>query len=111
MRWFMPLTIVGFISLQDPILAQLGPSLPSGEFLVEGRSGTAPTVGLPGSPGLPPASAFSRDGVGGKSPDEIVKSIDKDLSRNSLERFQSGAGVRPLDLERELRAPADKMFK
>jgi hypothetical protein len=111
MRWFTTLTAVVFISLQTPVLAQLAPSIPSDEFRVEGRPGTAPTVGPPGGPSLPPGSAFSRDSVGGKSPDEILKSIDKDLSKNSLDRFDSGTGIRPLDLEKELRSPADKIFK
>ena len=57
-----------------------------------------------------PRTGFSRDSYGGKSPDEILKSIDKDLSKNSLDRSQPGEGVRPLDLERELRSPADKML-
>jgi hypothetical protein len=111
MRWFALLTALVFISLHNAVLAQLAPSAPSGEFRVEGRPGTAPTVSLPSGPSLPPGSAFSRDSVGGKSPDDILKSIDKNLSKNSLDRFDSGTGVRPLDLERELRSPADKMFK
>jgi hypothetical protein len=68
-------------------------------------------VGPPGGPSLPPGPAFFRDSLGGRSPDEIMKSLDKDLGKSSLDRFESGTGVRPLDLERELRSPADKIFK
>jgi hypothetical protein len=111
MRWFAPLISLVFVSLQSPALAQLSPLVPSGDFRVEGRPGTAPTVGPPGGPSLPPGPTFFRDSLGGRSPDEILKSIDKDLGRSSLDPSESGADVRPLDLERELRSPADKIFK
>lgn len=111
MRWFAPLIALVFVSLQSPALAQLSPSVPSGDFRVDGRPGTAPTVGPPGGPSLPPGPAFFRDSLGGRSPDEIMKSLDKDLGKSSLDRSESGTGVRPLDLERELRSPADKVFK
>lgn len=110
MRWFAPLAALVFVSLQSPALAQLSPSVPSGDARVEGRPGTAPTVGLPGDPSLPPGPAIFRDSLGGRSPDEILKSIDKALGRSSLDRSES-TGARPLDLERELRSPADKIFK
>ncbi|MCC2643448.1 MAG: hypothetical protein K0S45_3861 [Nitrospira sp.] len=111
MRRFAPLITLVFFSLQNPVLAQLGPSVPIDEFRVEGRPGITPAVGPPGGQSLPPEPTFSRDSLGGQSPDEILKSIDKDLGKNSLDRSEPGAGGRPLDLERELRSPADKMFK
>jgi hypothetical protein len=40
-----------------------------------------------------------------------LKNIDKDLGKGSPDHFESGAGRRPLELERELNSPADKGFK
>ena len=45
MRWFVPLTPLILFGLQGSALAQLGPSVPTGDFRVEGRPGTDPTVG------------------------------------------------------------------
>lgn len=81
MRWFVPLTCLVFFCLKCPALAQLRPSVPTGDFRVEGRLGTDPTVGPPGGPSLPPGPAAFRDSLGGKSPDEILKSIDKTSAR------------------------------
>ena len=111
MRWFVPLTSLILFGLQGSALAQLGPSVPTGDFRVEGRPGTAPTVGPPGGPSLPPGPAFFRDSLGGRSPDEILKSIDKDLGKGSPDHFETGAGHQPLEVERELSSPADKVFK
>ena len=84
---------------------------PFSDFRVEGRLGTDPTVGPPGGPSLPPGPAAFRDSLGGKSPDEILKSIDKDLGKSSPDRSESEGAVRSLELERELSSPADKIFK
>ena len=111
MRWFVPLTCLFFFCLKCPALAQLRPSVPTGDFRVEGRLGTDPTVGPPGGPSLPPGPAAFRDSLGGKSPDEILKSIDKELGKSSPDRSESEGAVRSLELERELSSPADKIFK
>jgi hypothetical protein len=47
-----------------------------------------------------------QDAIGGQRPDDILKSIDKDLGRAMVER--SGASSPSLNLERELRSPSDK---
>jgi hypothetical protein len=91
--------------------AQIGQIGPSGDFRVEGRPGTAPTVGPPGGPGLPPGPAAFRDSLGGRTPDEILKGIDKELGKGSHDTSDSLSGSRPLDLERELRSPAEKIFQ
>lgn len=112
MRWIVPLLLacsaVGF-----PVLAysQIFPGGPTGDFRVEGRPGTAPTVGSPGGPSLPPGSAAFRDSLGGRSPDEILKSLDKEMGKGSSGTPVQAPDSRPFELERELRSPADKVFR
>jgi hypothetical protein len=107
MRWFVPVLILTLFVLSVPAYPQLVPGGPSGDFRVNDRPGTAPTVGPPGGPSLPPDATMFRDTFGGRSPDEILKSIDKDLGRSTLER--SPTTVQPLDPGRELRSPSDKL--
>jgi hypothetical protein len=111
MRWFAPLIVPLLFIPESHAPAQFDRSVPSGDFRVEGRPGTAPTVGPSGGPSLPPGPASFRDSFSGRSPDEILRSIDKDLGKSSLDRPDSGPAGRSLDLERELRSPADKIFK
>ena len=106
MRWFVPLLILTSVTMSGPAYPQLVPSGPSDDFRVNDRPGTAPTVGPPGGPSLPADSTMFRDTIGSKPPDEILKSIDKDLGRSTLER--SNTGVPPLDPGRELRSSSDK---
>lgn len=94
-----------------PAAAQTGQLGPNGDFRVEGRPGTAPTVGPPGGPGLPPGPAQFRDSLGGKSPDEVLKRIDKELGKGSPDNSGPPPGSHSLELERELRTPADKVFQ
>jgi hypothetical protein len=111
MRWFTPLLFLVLAGAQNSALAQFDPSVPSGDFRVEGRPGTAPTVGPPGGPSLPPGPATFRDSLGGRSPDEILKGIDKELGKSPIDTSGPASGDRSLDLERELRSPADKVLK
>jgi hypothetical protein len=48
-----------------------------------------------------------QDTLGAKPPDDILKNIDKDLGRSTLER--SGTSSPSFNLERELRSPPDKL--
>lgn len=107
MRWFAPLFILASAAIIVPAHAQLVPGGPSGDFRVNDRPGTAPTVGPPGGPSLPPDPTMFRDTIGAKPPVEILKGIDKDLGRSTLER--PNMSIRPFDLEREFRSPADKL--
>jgi hypothetical protein len=107
MRWFAPLLILTSAAMTVPAHAQLVPGGPSGDFRVNDRPGTAPTAGPPGGPSLPPDPTMFRDAIGAKPPDEILKSIDKDLGRSTAER--PNMNVQPFDLEREFRSPSDKL--
>ena len=107
MRWFVPVPILTAVLFSTPAYPQLVPGGPSGDFRVNDRPGTAPTAGPPGGPSLPPDSTMFRDTFGSRSPDEILKSIDKDLGRSTLER--STTTVQPLDPARELRSPYERV--
>lgn len=106
MRSILPLVFLISAALTIPAHAQLTPGGPSGDFRVNDRPGTAPTAGPAGGPSLSPGSTMFRDSLGSKPPDEILKSIDKDLGRSTLDR--SSAGSPSFNLERELRSPSDK---
>jgi len=110
MIFYAPLILIAATLVAVPAVAQTSQLGPSGDFRVEGRSGTAPTAGPPGGPSLPPGPAQFRDNLGGRSPDEILKSIDKDLGKGS-EFYGSGSSSHTLNLERELSSPADKISK
>jgi hypothetical protein len=94
-----------------PSYAQLGQVSPSGDFRVNDRPGTAPTVGAPGGPSIAPDPTLFRDFAGTKSPDEVLKSLDKDLGKNPV----SDLGVPPSgpspELEKDLRSPSDRFLK
>lgn len=100
MRWFAPLLILSATVVCIPAHSQLIPGGPSGDFRVNDRSGTAPTAGPSGGPSLPPSPTMFQDSLGSKSPDEILKSIDKDLGRSTLARPDASP---PFDMEKELR--------
>ncbi|MEW6247359.1 MAG: hypothetical protein AB1555_11725 [Nitrospirota bacterium] len=110
MRWVAPLLFLGLVisisALAQP--AQLGPA---GDFRVDDRPGTAPMVGPPGGPSPPPGPTLFRDFIGAKRPDEILKSLDRDLGRGAPEGLGAPSGGRSLDLEKDLRPSADKFFK
>lgn len=106
MRWLVPHVILISAAVSAPAPAQMIPGGPSGDFRVNDRPGTAPTVGPPGGPSLPPDPMMFRDIIGPKPSDEVLKSIDKDLGRSTSER--SGGGSPSVDLERELRSSSDK---
>lgn len=111
MIWYALLLLISVTFTSISALAQVGQVGPTGDFRVDDRLGTAPTVGPPGGPSLPPGPTLFRDSLGGKSPDEILKSIDKELGKSTLNRFGSGSGGGALELEKELRSPSDKIFK
>ncbi len=110
MRWLVPLLLLGMVinvsALAQP--AQLGPT---GDFRVNDRPGTAPTVGPPGGPSPPPGPTLFRDLIGVKPPEEIVKNLDKELGRRAPEGLGSPPAGRSLDLQRDFRPSADKFFK
>ncbi len=112
MRWIAPLLLILFsTAISIPVQSQMIPDGPSGDFRVNGRPGTAPTVGPPGGPSLPPGPAAFRDSLGGRSPEEILKSIDKELGRGSFDKSEPTMAPSSRELERELRSPADKVFR
>ncbi len=110
MRSVVPLLFLGLV-ISVSALAQPGQLGPAGDFRVNDRPGTAPTVGPPGGPSPPPGPTLFRDFTGAKRPDEILKSLDKDLGRGTPEGLESPSGRRSFDLEKDLRPSADKFFK
>ncbi len=111
MRWLTPLCFISSIFMSFPVLAQLSQIGPSGDFRVNDRPGTVPTVGAPGGPSLPPSPTLFGDFTGARSPEEILKNIDKDLgSRKSLSAEPSSSD-RPLDLDKDLRPGYERPFQ
>jgi len=110
MRWFVPLLLVlSITAICIPAHSQLIPGGPTGDFRVNDRSGTAPTAGAAGGPSLPPSPTMFQDSLGSKSPDEILKSIDKDLGRSTLDRSSSVSP--PFDMEKELESRSSPTLK
>jgi hypothetical protein len=104
MRCLAPYSFLAFFFLGltvaiAPGYGQVVPGSSSGDFRVNDRPGTAPPVGPPGGPSRPPDSTMFRDTFGSRSPDEILKGIDKDLGRSTLER--SSPGGQPPDPTRD----------
>lgn len=111
MRRLASLFLLGLVLISFPALAQLSQVGPSGDFRVNDRPGTAPTVGAPGGPSLPPSPTLFGDFTGARSPEEILKNIDKDLgSRKSLS-VEPPSSDRPLDLDKDLRPGYERPFK
>ena len=112
MALYAVLVLIGVALIGIPASAQ-SQTGPTGDFRVEGRPGTAPTVGLPGGPSLPAGPSAFRDNMGGRTPDEIVKGIDKDLEKSLFERSEpvQTPGSRSIEMERQLNAPAERMYR
>jgi hypothetical protein len=112
MRWLVPLLFIGLTLISIPAYAQLGQLGPSGDFRVNDRSGTAPTVGAPGGPSVPPDPTLFRDFAGTRSPDEVLKSLDKDLGKTPVgEPEVPSSGPSSLQLEKEFRPASDQFLK
>lgn len=112
MKRLAPLLLVGLVLIGIPAYAepiQLGPS---GDFRVDDRPGTAPTVGAPGGPSVAPDPTLFRDFAGTKSPDEVLKSLDKDLGKTQVgEPGVPSPGPSPLQLEKDFRPASDQFLK
>ncbi len=106
MRWLVPLLIVTAAAVSVSAMAQLTPGGPSGDFRIDDRPGHAPTGGPPGGTSLPANPMTFRDIIGGKPPDEVLKRIDKDLGRSTLERSDQSSSS--FDRGRDLWSPSDK---
>ena len=101
MRWFVPLLpVLSITAICIPAHSQLTPGGPTGDFRINDRSGTAATAGPAGGPSLPPNPMMFQDSLGSKSPDQILKSIDKDLGRSTLSRPDVSP---PFNMEKELK--------
>jgi hypothetical protein len=111
MRWLAPLLLSGLALIDIPAHAQPGQLGPSGDFRVNDRPGTAPTVGAPGGPSIAPDPTLFRDFAGTKSPDEVLKSLDKDLGKNPVSDPGVPSSGPSLELEKDLRPPSDRFFK
>jgi len=94
-----------------PAHAQQSQVGPSGDFRVNDRPGTAPTVGAPGGPSVPADPTVFRDFAGTKSPDEILKSLDRDLGKNPVSDPGVSSSGPTLDLEKDLRPAPDRFLK
>ena len=87
-----------FLLIAAPGSAQLG--APQGDFRVDGRPGTAPTVGLPGGPSLPAGPTLFRDPTGTKDPQEVLNQLNKRLGGSTVGSLSSSPGDRTSDLPR-----------
>jgi hypothetical protein len=111
MRWLALLLLSGLALTDITAYGQLGQLGASGDFRVNDRSGTAPTVGAPGGPSIAPDPTLFRNFAGTRSPDEILKSLDKDLSKNPLSDPGAPPSGSSLEPEKDLRPPSDRFFK
>jgi hypothetical protein len=93
-------------AVAPPAHSQLIPGGPSGDFRVNDRSGSDATTGTTAGPGLPTSPPPFLDKPAVKSPDEVLKSIDKDLGRSTLER---SAASPSFNLEKDLRSHSDSL--
>ena len=82
-RLFLFILVSSVIAFPSFAFAQLG-GIPSGDFRVQDRPGTAPTVGPPGGPSLPAGPIMFPHLTGPKTPDEILKTLDKELGRSTV---------------------------
>ena len=105
MRWLM-LLLVFLAGSALPAYSQLIPGGPSGDFRVNDRSGTDATTGPAAGPSLPTNPTIYLDKPGVKAPDEVLKNIDKDLGRSTLERTE---GNPSFNLEKDLRSHSDSL--
>ena len=88
-----------FLFIAAPAFAQLG--APQGDFRVDGRPGTAPTIGPPGGPSLPAGPTLFRNPTGTKDPQDVLDQLNKQLgARTGVEGISSGAKM--FDLPRDL---------
>ncbi|MET0514278.1 MAG: hypothetical protein ABW047_02980 [Nitrospiraceae bacterium] len=107
MRWLASLFFISSLLMSFPALAQPVQAGPSGDFRVGDLPGTAPTVGPPGGPSLPLSPTVLGDPIGAKSPDEILKTLDKDLgSRNFMTTGSSSD--RSMEHDKEFRLDNEK---
>jgi hypothetical protein len=67
---------------------------PSGDFRSMDRPATMPLVGPSGVPGVPPDPMRFGDTIGSRPSQDILKSIDKDLGRSTIERPDERAEIR-----------------
>jgi hypothetical protein len=95
-RVFLFILVSSVIAFPSLAFAQLGGS-PSGDFRVQDRPGTAPTAGPPGGPSLPAAPTLFPN-LTGKSPDEFLKRLDKDLGKSTVSPFGGRSFELPPDL-------------
>lgn len=111
MRWLTPLLLSGLALTDTTAYAQLGQLGASGDFRVNDRPGTAPTVGAPGGPSIAPDPTFFRDFAGAKSPEEVLKSLDKDLGKNPLSDPGVPSSGPSFEPEKDFRPLSDRFFK
>lgn len=92
--------------LAGSVQGQLTPGGPTGDFRTQPPHEATPIPPPSSAPGLSPGPMTLQDMVGGLSPAEVLKRLDKDLGRSTLE--SPGARDSHVDFERELRSPADR---
>jgi hypothetical protein len=88
-----------------PAYSQLTPGGPSGDFRAPDQSTGAPRIEPSSGSSQTPTLTMVPDTLGPKNPDEILKSIDKDLGRSTLERSDHSSPS--FNLEKDLRSPSE----
>jgi hypothetical protein len=112
MRWLAPLLLIGSTLIGIPTHAQLDQAVgPSGDFRVNDRPGTAPTDSAVGGPSVPTDSTLFRDFTGTKSPDEMLKTLDKDLGKSSVNDPGAPSSGPSMELEKDFPPASDRFFK
>ncbi len=86
MRSGIVLITLGLVLAAHPALAQFDRGGgPAGDFRVEDRPITAPSIGSPDVMGSPPNPMRFGSVLGGKPPDDVLKGLDNDLGRSTIE--------------------------
>lgn len=99
-RLFLLILVSSVIAFPSFAFAQLG-GTPGGDFRVQDRPGTSPTVGPPGGPSLPAGPSMFPHLTGPKAPDEILKTLDKELGSSTVGGTASPSGVRTFEPPRD----------
>jgi hypothetical protein len=112
MRWLTPLLLISLAFIGIPAHAQLDQAVgPSGDFRVNDRPGTAPTVGSAGGPSVPPDSTLFRDFADTKSPDETLKTLDKDLGKSTVSDPGAPFSGPSMNLEKDFPPASERFLK
>jgi len=105
MRRLLLLLVLDVVAGEQPAYSQLIPGGPSGDFRAGDQLTEASRIEPSSGSNPAPALMIVPDTLGPKHPDEILRDIDKDLGRSTLER--SDYSSPSFNLEKDLRSHSE----